>query len=106
MSSSNKVPCYCTKCKGGLVSVRTERNHRNGPLAAVRQQPTERKRQKQDTGMEFTNLNLIYDSIVMNADMDDEMDIPPGPEAYQPRFRAGANVDNRDHHLGPDVCGY
>ena len=56
--------------------------------------------------MEFTNLNLIYDSIVMNADMDDEMDIPPGPEAYQPQFGAGANVDNRDHHLGPDICGY
>ena len=27
------MPCYCPKCKGTLVSVRTERNHRNGPIA-------------------------------------------------------------------------
>lgn len=36
MPPGAKVPCYCTKCNGILVSVRTERNHRNGPL--IRQQ--------------------------------------------------------------------
>jgi len=35
MAPPKQVPCLCPKCKGGLVSVRTERNHRNGP--AVRQ---------------------------------------------------------------------
>jgi hypothetical protein len=31
-----QVPCHCPKCNGILVSVRTERNHRTGPM--VRQQ--------------------------------------------------------------------
>ena len=35
MSSSKTVSCHCPKCNGMLVSVRTERNHRNGP--AIRQ---------------------------------------------------------------------
>jgi len=35
MSSSKTCPCHCPKCNGMLVSVRAERNHRNGP--AIRQ---------------------------------------------------------------------
>ncbi|KJA20379.1 hypothetical protein HYPSUDRAFT_43271 [Hypholoma sublateritium FD-334 SS-4] len=30
---ARRVPCYCHKCDGALVSVRTERNHRKSPRA-------------------------------------------------------------------------
>jgi hypothetical protein len=36
MSPAAKVPCYCPKCDGILVSVRTERNHRNQGQQSVR----------------------------------------------------------------------
>ncbi|KJA26452.1 hypothetical protein HYPSUDRAFT_275252 [Hypholoma sublateritium FD-334 SS-4] len=30
---ARRVPCYCHKCDGTMVSVRTERNHRKSPRA-------------------------------------------------------------------------
>jgi hypothetical protein len=50
MSSSKNVPCYCPKCNGMLVSIRTERNHRNGPairqIEAAERKPGRQKRRR------------------------------------------------------------
>ncbi len=51
--SSDKVPCYCNRCRGGLVSKRTEREHRNGPVVRQQKRITRRKRQRTTNGMGF-----------------------------------------------------
>jgi len=33
MPPAVRVACHCPKCNGTLVSVRTERSHRNGPIS-------------------------------------------------------------------------
>jgi len=47
---SKKVPCHCDKCRGSLVSKRTKRNHRNGPVPRQQNESTGQKRQRPNSG--------------------------------------------------------
>ena len=48
--TSKKVPCHCDKCRGGLVSKRTKRDHRNGSVVLQQRKSTGQKRQRTDSG--------------------------------------------------------
>ena len=81
--SSNKIPCHCGRCRGGLVSKRTEREHRNGPVVRQEKQITGRKRQRMAYGIGsyhayYLNFELIL--CIAIAVSDEEIDGPMGDD--------------------------
>ena len=55
---TKKVPCHCDKCRGSLVSKRTKRDHRNGPVPPQQSESTGQKRQRPNSGT-VPNVNFL-----------------------------------------------